>query len=193
MQRKLILASQSPTRKSLLSRLRIEFECLPADIDETPLEAELPGELVKRLAYQKANKIAKTNPDAVVIGADTIAVLDGKIQGKTHDYANTLDFLLKCSNNKLDFMTGVCVIDSTSQNKIEFNDITPVYFKNNTKAQIENYLIKEQPYSFAGAIQIESLSIALIAKIETLDPTGILGLPLIQLCDVLKEFNITVI
>ncbi len=186
----IILASSSPYRKELLSRILDDFECISPDIDETPFPDEEPIEHVARLAEQKALAVAIKHPDAIVIGSDQICVLDGQILGKPGNQENAIKQLSACSGKSVYFYTSLCVAKGTS----EPNDITvvttKVTFRDLTSEQIKNYIEKENPIDCAGSFKCEGLGIALFEAIESKDPTTLIGLPLIETRKKLSLFGI---
>ena len=192
----LILASQSPFRAELLSRLKLNFLQIAADIDESERQNELPQNLVQRLAYHKAEAILKhhnteSSETAVIIGSDQVACHKGKILGKPHTRENAIKQLLEFSQSQVDFYTSVCVL-SDNKNK-EYLDITSVYFKNLSTQEIENYVDSEDVLNCAGSFKSEGLGICLFDKIENKDPTALIGLPMIWLANTLPEFGIDIL
>lgn len=190
---KLLLASSSIYRQELLSRLKVPFESFSPDIDETPKSGESLESLVLRLSREKAKAGAIRFPESVCIGSDEIATLENAILGKPLSHENAIEQLTRMSGQKIDFLTGVCVYAPT----LSFEDCrlvtTTVIFKKLTRNMIENYLLKEQPYNSAGSFKSETLGCALIEKMQSDDPTAIIGLPLISLCDLLNKAGIEVI
>ena len=187
---RLILASQSPNRKLLLERLHVPFECLPSDIDESPQPGETAEELVSRLSYEKALHQAHPNAEAIVIGSDQVACLDGKIYGKPHTYDNTVKQLLSFSGKAVTFYTGVCILKQNTQYRKEFIETYTTTFRPLTKELVEHYLKKEQPFKCAGALMSEGYGVTLLSKMEGNDPTALLGLPLIKVTSALKELGL---
>lgn len=187
--RTLILASSSPYRRALLGRLGLPFECLPAGLDEQPLANERPAELVRRLAHAKARAVAQ--PDAVVIGSDQVAVLGGTaILGKPGSHDKATEQLRGLRRQVVRFLTAVVVVDGPGGTCHEHLDETTVTFKNLSDAEIEAYLVREQPYDCAGAFKAEGLGIALFDRIESHDPTALIGLPLIWLSSALARVGL---
>ncbi|MGE3317669.1 MAG: nucleoside triphosphate pyrophosphatase [Candidatus Berkiella sp.] len=190
---KLLLASSSIYRQELLGRLKIPFESYSPDIDETPKNGESLEALVLRLSKEKAKAGVMQFPEAVCIGSDEIAALENTILGKPLTHENAIQQLTRMSGQKVDFLTGVCVYAP----KLSFEDCrlvtTTVIFKKLTPSMIENYLQKEQPYQSAGSFKSETLGSALIDKMQSDDPTAIIGLPLITLCHMLNKVGIAII
>ncbi len=154
-------------------------------------EGESPLENCQRLAREKAQAIAQEYPDAVVIGSDQVADVNGEAISKpgTHDKARAQ--LRSMSGQTIVFHTAVCVIRHDSQQMLEFTVPTQVEFRELSDAEIERYLIAEEPYDCAGSAKSEGLGISLLRKIESTDPTALIGLPLIGVANALREFEIT--
>jgi septum formation protein len=187
----LILASTSVYRRELLERTRISFECMAPGVDETRQPGEGALSLVARLAFAKANAIAVRHPDAWVIGSDQVAVLHGgtpaeSILGKAGSVDNCHRQLAACSGQMLDFVTGVAVVRHAGGTRVEFIDTTRVRFRTLDADSIERYVAKEAPLDCAGGFKSERLGITLCESIDSLDPTALIGLPLIRLCAVLR-------
>lgn len=186
---KIVLASTSPFRRELLSRLGFPFQIANPAIDETPLANEIPEMTALRLSEAKARAVAEQHPGSLIIGSDQIATLDGKIYGKPGTHANAVKQLQAMRGRTVNFYTGLCLLN-TSSGKAHLRGIpTLVSFRNLTDDEIENYLHKEQPYNCAGSAKSEGLGIAIISKTEGDDPNALIGLPMIALCDLLREEN----
>ena len=183
----LVLGSTSRYRRELLTRLRMPFEVDRPDVDESAMPSETPSALARRLALQKAREVASRHPDAIVIGSDQVADLDGVSIGKPGDHANALAQLRSMSGRSVVFRTAVAVVRaSTGFERERVVDVT-VRFRTLTDAEIERYLRAEQPYDCAGSAKSEALGIALLDAIESDDPTALVGLPLIATCALLRE------
>ncbi len=193
MSKPIILASSSPFRKSLLAKLQIPFTSVSPDIDETAKPQETANDLVKRLAYEKAYEISKSYPNALIIGSDEVAELEGQIFGKALTHENAVKQLQQVSGKTVCFYTGLCLLDSSTQASQLIVETYNVTFRKLSDATIENYLRKEQPYNSAGSIKAEGLAIALFEKMEGFDPNALIGLPLIQLVTMLKNVGVEVI
>ncbi len=189
----LILGSSSPFRKELLSKLCLEFITSSPDIDETVLESEQPHALVQRLAEQKARKIAESYPDALIIGSDQVAVLNGQVLGKPGNYDNAMKQLMAASGNKVEFLTGLALFNSKSGHMQSLVEPFRVSFKTLSKSQIDFYLQQEQPYQCAGSFKSEGFGISLFSKLEGNDPNSLIGLPLIRLISLLEIEGIDVL
>lgn len=190
-QPRLILASGSRYRQELLSRLQFAFSVCSPDIDETPLDGESPPQTALRLARQKAELIARTESDAVIVGSDQVANLDGEPIGKPGTHANALAQLKKMQGRSVVFHTALCVLDGrngTAGPRVQIETVdTTVLFRTLSGDQLDAYLRIEQPYDCAGSAKNEGLGIALIASIHSDDPTALTGLPLIALCNMLSR------
>ena len=184
---KLILASSSPFRRALLSRLMVPFDVVAPDIDETPLPNEAAIDLVLRLATEKANTVASQTESALVIGSDQVAVHgEGTIVGKPADHSHAVRQLRQASGQTIVLYTGLAVVNSSTGHTQ--SDVVPytVKFKTLTDDQIESYLSKEKPYGCSGSLRADGLGIALLERFEGDDPTALIGLPLIRLVSMLE-------
>lgn len=190
---KLLLASSSIYRRELLSRLLIPFTTFSSDIDETPLPGESWQALVLRLAKEKAKVATISNPNTVCIGSDEVAALGKVLLGKPGTHEQAIEQLKIMSGQKVHFYTGVCVYAPFLNHEDSYLAITSVLFRDLSDNMIENYLLKEKPYQSAGSFKSETLGSALVERIETDDPTAIIGLPLIQLCKMLERVGILVL
>ncbi|HBT33286.1 MAG TPA: septum formation protein Maf [Pusillimonas sp.] len=185
---RLILASSSPYRRALLERLRLPFEVIAPDIDETALENEDPVALALRLAKEKAMTIAADNPVAVIIGSDQVATLQGDAIGKPGDHGRAIEQLKMLSGQTVTFHTALCVAHN-GREETE-NVVTNCRFRTLSEAEIHYYLDQDKPYDTAGSAKAESLGISLMEHVRSDDPTAIIGLPLITLSSMLRRFNI---
>ncbi len=182
---KLVLASSSPYRRQLLQKLGMDFICASPDIDETPDKHETPEQLVLRLAKQKATALATTFPQHLIIGSDQIATLNNQIIGKPHTHEAAVEQLTAFSGKKVEFLTSLCLHNSKTHQSQLTMDKYIIKFRHLTGAQIENYLRREQPYDCAGSFKSEGLGICLFEGMEGEDPNTLVGLPLIQLVNML--------
>ena len=191
--RRLVLASTSAYRRSLLERLGLPFACAAPGVDESPRDGEAPADTARRLAQAKAAAVATGFPDALIIGSDQVASLGALRLDKPGNHANAVRQLQTLSSQTARFDTAVCVLDAkhgTARSRLVACRVT---FRPLSAAMIEAYLRREQPYDCAGSAKSEGLGIALIARIETEDPTALIGLPLIALTALLAEAGLPVI
>ncbi len=186
----LVLGSTSPFRKSILEKLNLIFECAKPNIDETAFIDETPQALVERLAVEKAKAVADEFPNALIIGSDQVAVCEGEILGKPHNFEHGVIQLTKFSNKAVTFYTGLCVFDSASNTVKSLVEPFVVHFNKLSQSEIENYLKAEQPYNCAGSFKSEGLGICLFKKLEGDDPNTLIGLPLIKLVALLKHHGL---
>jgi septum formation protein len=186
----LILASTSRYRRELLSRLKLPFEVRSPDVDETPRAGELPAALAQRLALAKAQAVSTQYRDAVVIGSDQVADLDGMPIGKPGTHERAVEQLRAMSGRSVIFQTAVAVVCGASG--FSGTALVParVSFRTLSDGEIEHYPRTEQPYDCAGSAKAETLGIALLDAIESIDPTALVGLPLIQTCALLRQAGI---
>jgi len=193
MKQKLILASSSPYRQELLARLGLPFDAISPEIDESLLDGELPQETALRLAQLKAKKVAESHPDALVIGCDQVATLDGIQLGKPMTHENAVKQLQYQRGRRVTFHSALCLYNALTKHMQA--EVVPydVEFRNLTDAQIENYLRIEEPYNCAGSAKSEGLGIAVIASMTGSDPNALIGLPLIKLITMLQNEEVNVI
>lgn len=191
--RRLVLASTSQYRKRLLERLGVAFDVAAPDIDETALPGEAPAATACRLADAKARAVATRYREALVIGSDQVANADGVAISKPGNHAAAVAQLRALSGRTIVFHTAVALVDSASQRgQLRLVDVRST-FRALPAAAIEDYLRREQPYDCAGAVKSEALGIALFDRIESDDPTALIGLPLIALTDMLHVAGIDVL
>lgn len=189
----LILASTSPFRKIILEKLNLAFECAKPNVDETALIDETAIELVERLAIEKAKAVAGEFPNALIIGSDQVALSEGKILGKPHNFENGFKQLTSFSGKAVEFHTGLCVFDSSTGKSLSLVELFTVHFKKLSTQEITAYLNVEQPYNCAGSFKSEGLGICLFEKLEGDDPNTLIGLPLIKLISLLKAQGLDVL
>ena len=183
----LILASTSPHRRMLLTRLGLPFEAVAPGVDETRSYREDVTALVTRLSRAKAEAVAARHSGALIIGSDQAAEREGEILGKPGDHAGALAQLQASSGKYVKFHTGLCVLDTRTGARHEHVDVTRVIFRSLGKAEIERYVEMEKPYDCAGSFKSEGLGISLFEAIESSDPSALVGLPLIVLCHFLRD------
>ncbi len=184
--RPLILGSTSAYRRELLQRLRLPFEVVSPEVDETPLPGENPRDLALRLALAKARAVAARQPSAVVIGSDQVADLGGEPLGKPGTHERAVDQLRRMRGRTVIFQTAVAVV--CQESGFEQVELAPVrvHFRELTDTEIETYLRAETPYDCAGSAKSEGLGIVLLDAIESDDPTALIGLPLIRTARLLR-------
>jgi septum formation protein len=186
----LILASTSRYRRELLQRLRLPFEVVSPQVDETPLPGEAPAALALRLALAKAQAVAAQRPEAVVIGSDQVADLDGQPIGKPGNHERATAQLRLLSGRRAVFQTAVAVVRAEAGFAQALLAPVTVQFRPLNDAEIEFYLRAEEPYDCAGSAKCETLGIALLDAIESDDPTALIGLPLIRTSALLRAAGI---
>ena len=189
-QRALVLGSSSRYRQELLQRLRIPFSIAVPDVDETPLAGEAPAALAMRLALAKARAVASVFPQAVVIGSDQVADLDGMPLGKPGTHERAVAQLRQMRGRTVIFQTAVAVVCLASGFEQTALAAVKVRFRQLSDEVIENYLQAEQPYDCAGSAKSEGLGIALLEAIDSDDPTALIGLPLIRTCHLIEAAGI---
>jgi septum formation protein len=189
---RLVLASTSPYRRALLARLGLEFECVAPGTDEAARPGEAPLDLARRLALMKAESVAPGRPGAVIIGSDQVAVLGQQVLGKPGTDERCIAQLRQSSGREVEFLTAVHVLNGRTGSGESHLDRTVVRFRDLSDSEIERYVATEKPLDCAGGFKAESLGIALFERIESGDPTGLTGLPLIWLCGALRRAGIPV-
>ena len=191
--RPLILGSTSAYRRELLQRLRLPFEVVSPEVDETPSPGENPRDLALRLALAKARAVAARQPSAVVIGSDQVADLGGEPLGKPGTHERAVAQLRRMRGRTVIFQTAVAVVClETGFEQVELAPVR-VHFRDLTDAEIENYLRAETPYDCAGSAKSEGLGIALLDTIESDDPTALVGLPLIRTARLLRAAGLSLL
>lgn len=186
---KLVLASSSHARKSLMERLHTPFESYSPDIDETLKANETHQEFVLRLSKEKATIIGDQHPNALTIGSDAIASLHGKVLGKPLNYDTAVQQLTAMSGQSVQFLTGVSVYHAASKRYLTDLVSTHVIFKTLSPNLIEYYLRSTEPYESAGSLHSEGLGIILMERWEGEDPTALMGLPMIRLTQFLVDMG----
>jgi len=189
--RRLVLASGSAYRKLLLERLGLPFEALSPDVDEAPLAGESPADTALRLSILKARTLSHRGD--LIIGCDQVASCAGQRYGKPGNHENAARQLRELSGKTADFHTAVTVLDTRKSSHESRVVLCRVSFRKLDEERIQAYLKKEQPYDCAGAAKAEGLGIALIARMETDDPTSLVGLPLIALGEMLEHAGMRVL
>lgn len=191
-QRTLVLASSSPYRRELLARLGLPFTALSPDLDEAALPGEAPERQVRRLAEAKARAAASAHAEALIIGSDQLATVDGAILAKPGDHEPAVRQLRAMRGRDVAFYTGLCLVDAaTGRAEVDCIAVT-VRFRSYGDEEIERYLRREQPYQCAGSFMSEGLGISLVERMTGDDPTALIGLPLIRLARMLRAAGLCV-
>lgn len=183
----LVLASTSRYRQELLARLGIPFETTAPNVDESPAAGEMPQALALRLACAKAQAAQAAFPDALIIGCDQVAAVGATLLNKPGTHARAVEQLKLMSGKQIAFFTALCLLNArTLQRQTAIVPVT-VHMRELSTGQIERYLQAERPYDCAGSARIEGLGITLVARLDGDDPNALIGLPLIKLCDMLRN------
>jgi septum formation protein len=185
---RLILASSSRYRRQLLTRLHCPFDVISPNIDETPLSGEVPRALALRLSAAKANAVTRDHPDALVIGSDQVAAIDGAFIGKPGTFERAQAQLRLLSGRTVEFHSGLCVSNGARRESVDV--ITECRFRRLSPEEIDAYLRLDEPFDAAGSAKAEGLGICLMESIQSDDPTAIIGLPLIALSRLLRSFGL---
>ena len=189
---RIVLASTSRYRAGLLRLLLDNFEQIAPDVDEQPLPGEAPAARAARLAAAKAAAVSGQHHHAVVIGSDQVAALGDAILHKPGSSDKAHEQLCASSGNTIDFHTGLCVLDGRRGRLQSHIDHTRVVFRTLADEEIRRYVVRERPFDCAGSFKSEGAGIALFERIESEDPTALIGLPLIALARLLRETGIPV-
>ena len=188
-----MLASSSPYRRGLLARLRLPFEVRTPAIDEAALPGEPARETALRLAQAKARAVAADCPAALIIGSDQVAVLDGMALGKPGTHASAVAQLKAMRGKSVLFHTAVALFNAATRVLQSAEVPTTVRFRHYDDSEIERYLVAERPYDCAGSAKIEGIGIALVAAVESADPSALIGLPLIELAAMLRNEGVVIV
>ncbi len=188
--RQLVLASTSPYRREILDKLGVNYTTIRPDFDETPQYGEKPQDLVKRLALGKAQSVASTTNNALIIGSDQVCCIDDDILGKPHTESRAIEQLTSASGKKVTFYTGLSLYDAQNQSHQTCCVVYHVHFKFLSKEAIKRYIEKEQPLDCAGSFKSEGYGITLFERLEGEDPNTLIGLPLIELIRMLEKHEI---
>lgn len=192
-QARLVLASTSRYRRDLLSRLGLPFDVIAPEVDETPLSGETPSATALRLSALKAHAVAATRTDALIIGSDQVLMLGEEQLGKPGSFDAAFAQLKKMQGHTMVFHTALTLLNSRTGHAQTRDVPTRVDIRSLTDAQITAYLNKESPYDCAGSAKSESLGIALMARMESADPTALIGLPLMALTEMLSNEGLDVL
>jgi len=184
----IVLASSSVYRQHLLDRLLDNYETVSPAVDETAAIDD-PKELAAYLARKKAEAVSSGYREALVIGADQLAVLDGQVLGKPGDHQKAVEQLLQASGKSVQFLTAVCVLDTIGRRRYEHVDSTVVRFRSFDRRLADAYLKHDEPYDCAGSFKIEGAGFVLFESVTTNDPTALVGLPMIWLSGRLLELG----
>ena len=185
----IFLASSSPYRRGLLDRFLDRYEVVDPEVDETNTQNLGPADLARHLARRKAEAVAVNARNALVIGADQLAVLDDRVLGKPGDHAKAVEQLLAASGKSVTFLTAVCVLDPVGRARYEHVDTTVVRFRKLDRRLADTYLHHDQPYDCAGSFKIEGAGFVLFESVKTDDPTALIGLPMIWVADRLLQLG----
>ena len=186
---RILLASASRYRQGLLDRFLDDYETVTPGIDESAEPGEDPETLTRRLARKKAETVSSASRDALIIGADQLAVLDDTVLGKPGDHQKAVEQLLAASGKAVTFLTAVCVLDPESRRRYEHTDKTTVRFRQFDRRLADAYLRHDKPYDCAGSFKIEGAGFVLFESVTTDDPTALIGLPMIWLAGTLQELG----
>ncbi|PKO94251.1 MAG: septum formation inhibitor Maf [Betaproteobacteria bacterium HGW-Betaproteobacteria-10] len=193
MTKTLILASTSPYRRELLSRLGLTFETANPQTDESRLPGENPEAMALRLSEAKARAVSDRFPEALIIGSDQVATVDGKIYGKPGTHERAVEQLHALSGKTVNFFTGLSLLNARTGHAETRGVATLVTFRDLTNQEIESYLQREPAYNCAGSAKSEGLGIALLSRLQGDDPNALVGLPLIALCDLLRNQGVAIL
>ncbi|WP_168417188.1 Maf family protein [Acinetobacter indicus] len=195
MKRPIILASSSQTRKELMDRLKLDYQCITPDIDESPQGESHADDLAKRLAFEKAQSIAEQYPKAIVIGSDQVAWREGAPDifiGKPLSSEKAIRQLQANSDKIVYFSTALSVQQKSSGFEQTLVEHYKVKFRKLSLDEIERYVALEQPLHCAGSFKCESLGISLFEQMIGQDQTTLMGMPMIQLCQILRQLNLQI-
>ena len=188
----IILASSSPRRRQQLQQIGIDFKIMVPNVDETPLNNEVAANLVERLAFEKATAVGENCKNALIIAGDQVGVNEEIILGKPHSEANAITQLMAASGKTLRFYSGLCVLNTMTAHRDICTVTTDVTFRHLNLIEITSYIRREKPLKCAGSFNIDGLGITLFKRIESNDPSALLGLPLIQLTTFLRQHQIDI-
>src|SRR5210317_77594 len=185
----IFLASSSRYRRELLNRFLDNYEVVDPEVDERNDLGLPPAELAQHLARKKAEAIAANARKSLIIGADQLAVLEDRVLGKPGDHAKAIEQLLASSGKTVTFLTAVCILDPVGRARYEHTDTTIVRFRQFDRRLAEAYLKHDEPYDCAGSFKLEGAGFVLFESVETDDPTGLIGLPMIWVADRLLQLG----
>jgi len=185
----IVLASSSQYRRGLLDRFLDSYETVTPDVDESNDQGLSPADLATHLARKKAEAVAINARDALIIGADQLAVLDDQVLGKPGNHQKAIEQLLAASGHALTFLTAVCILDPVGRARFEHTDVTTVHFRQFDRRLAEAYLRHDEPYDCAGSFKLEGAGFVLFDSVKTDDPTALIGLPMIWVADRLLQLG----
>jgi septum formation protein len=190
--RRIVLGSTSRYRAELLGRLGLDFEARAPGTIENVIAGEMPADRARRLAIAKATDAGTGLTDALVIGSDQVAELDGRVLDKPGSEQRAFEQLAACSGHIVNFHTALCLFETRNGERHTHVDLTRVHFRTLDAAEIKRYIEREQPLDCAGSFKCEGLGIALFERIENVDPTALIGLPLIALTRLLRDAGVNI-
>ena len=185
----IVLASSSPYRRGLLDRLLDDYETVSPNVDESNPDGLAPDVLATQLARLKAESASAKMRDALIIGADQLAVLDHTVVGKPGTHQKAVEQLLLAAGKSVRFLTAVCILDPVGRTRYEHTDVTTVQFRHFDRRLAESYLKHDEPYDCAGSFKIEGAGFVLFESVSTEDPTALIGLPMIWVADRLLKLG----
>lgn len=185
----IILASSSPYRRGLLDRFLDQYEAVSPSVDESNDQGLNPGDLATHLARKKAEAVSATAREALIIGADQLAVIDENVLGKPGDHQTAVEQLMAASGKSVQFLTAVCILDPVNRTRYEYTDKTTVRFRQFDRRLAEAYLRHDKPYDCAGSFKLEGAGYVLFDSVDTNDPTALIGLPMIWVADRLLQLG----
>lgn len=185
----IVLASSSPYRRSLLDRFLDDYETVSPNIDESNAEGLSPKKLARYLARKKAEAVSMNARDALVIGADQLAVIDDHVLGKPGNHQKAVEQLLAAAGQVVTFLTAVCILDPVERSRYEHIDKTKVHFRQFDRRLADAYLHHDEPYDCAGSFKLEGAGFVLFESVSTNDPTALIGLPMIWVADRLLQLG----
>lgn len=185
----IVLASSSRYRRGLLDRFLYEYESMSPDVDESNPDGLVPAALATHLARMKAEAVSATMRDALVIGADQLAVLEDRVLGKPGTAQKAVEQLMAASGKTVRFLTAVCILDPVSRSRYEHTDTTTVRFRRFDRRLAEAYVRHDEPYDCAGSFKLEGAGFVLFESVSADDPTALIGLPMIWVADRLLQLG----
>jgi septum formation protein len=185
----IILASSSSYRRGLLDRFLDEYETISPEVDETNIDDLDAASLVSSLARKKAEAVSANARNALIIGADQLAVLDDTVLGKPGDHQQAVEQLMAASGKSVRFLTAVCMLDPVTRTRHEHTDTTIVRFRDYDRRLAESYLRHDEPYDCAGSFKLEGAGFVLFEAVDADDPTALIGLPMIWVAGRLLELG----